>query len=105
MTTEADIQHLVEQIVAEFHPDRVVLFGSRSRADARPDSDVDLLVILPFEGSVYRKSAEILARTLPPFTVDILARRPEDTRRRYELGDPLIREALDRGRVLYEKAA
>ena len=35
--------------------------------------------------------------------VDLLARRPEDTARRYEEGDPLIREALDRGKVLYER--
>jgi len=32
-----------------------------------------------------------------------VARRPEDTTRRYEEGDPLIREALDRGKVLYER--
>jgi hypothetical protein len=33
--------------------------------------------------------------------VDLLARRPDDTQRGYAQGDPLIREALDQGRVLY----
>ena len=33
----------------------------------------------------------------------LLARNPEDTERRYREGDPLIREALDRGKVLYER--
>jgi predicted nucleotidyltransferase len=28
-------------------PSRVVLFGSRARGEARPDSDIDLLVVMP----------------------------------------------------------
>ncbi len=50
------------------------------------------------------KSLEIINRVNPPFAVDLLARRPDDTQRRYAQGDPLIREALDQGRVLYERS-
>jgi hypothetical protein len=46
---------------------------------------------------------EIACRVKPSFPVDILARRPDDTARRYALGDPLVREALDDGIVLYER--
>jgi hypothetical protein len=46
---------------------------------------------------------EILNRVAPDFAVDLLARRPEDTARRYLEGDPLIREALDHGKVVYER--
>ena len=60
-------------------------------------------MILSFEGSGFRKSLDILNRVSPAFSVDLLARRPDDTERRYAEGDPLIREALDRGRVLYER--
>jgi hypothetical protein len=45
-----------------------------------------------------RKSLEILNRVDPDLSVDLLARRPEDTARRYEEGDPMIREALDHGK-------
>jgi hypothetical protein len=58
---------------------------------------------LPFEGKSFRKSLEILNRLNPRFPIDLLARRPDDTARRYAEGDPLIREALDRGKVLYER--
>jgi predicted nucleotidyltransferase len=92
-----------ERIAREFQPERIILFGSYAYGDPRPDSDVDLLVVLPFEGKGFRKSLEILNRVDPDFSVDIVARRPEDTARRYEEGDPLIREALDRGKVLYER--
>ena len=103
MIAAANIRELTERIVREFSPERVVLFGSYASGNPRPDSDVDLLVILPFEGKSFRKSLEILNRVNPRFPVDLLARRPDDTARRYREGDPLIREALDHGQVLHER--
>jgi len=97
------IAELSARIVREFQPDRIILFGSYAYGQPRVDSDVDLLVILPFEGRAFRKSVEILNRVSPDFSVDLLARQPQDTLRRYEEGDPLIREALDQGKVLYER--
>jgi predicted nucleotidyltransferase len=97
------IQDLSRQIAREYRPERIVLFGSYAYGYPRFESDVDLLVIMPFEGRGFRKSLEILRRCDPPFDVDIIARRPDDTARRYAEGDPLIREALDRGKVLYER--
>ena len=103
MVDEIRIAKLSERIVREFQPERIILFGSYAYGQPRPDSDVDLLVVLPFEGKAFRKSVEILNRISPEFSVDLLARCPEDTARRYAEGDPLIREALDHGKVLYER--
>lgn len=102
MVSMANIQEVVGQIVGKFHPRKIILFGSYAEGTAGPDSDVDLLIIMPFEGKSFWKSLEILNEVNPSFAVDLLVRRPEDTDRRYEQGDPLIREALDRGKVLYE---
>jgi predicted nucleotidyltransferase len=103
MVAMSDIMAVVDRIAKKYDPERVVLFGSYAKGTANADSDVDLLVILPFEGKSFWKSLEITDGIDPPFAVDLLARRPEDTQRRYTLGDPLIREALDQGRVLYER--
>jgi len=103
MIDESTVRDLCNRIAREFDPERVILFGSYASGHPRPDSDLDLLVILPFEGSSFRKSLEILNRVDPSFPVDLLARTPEDTARRYREGDPLIREALDRGKLLYER--
>jgi predicted nucleotidyltransferase len=103
MVDEKSIFELSERIAKEFQPERIILFGSYAYGQPSPDSDVDLLVILPFEGRNLRKSLEILNRVAPEFSVDLLARRPDDTARRYAEGDPLIREVLDHGRVLYER--
>jgi predicted nucleotidyltransferase len=103
MVDEISIAKISEKIVREFQPERIILFGSYAYGNPGPDSDVDLLVVLAFEGKGFRKSLEILNRVAPEFSVDLLARRPEDTERRYAEGDPLIREALDHGKVLYER--
>lgn len=102
-TSKGEIQRLANRIARAFKPDRVVLFGSHARGTPSPDSDVDILVILPFDGKGFVKSLEIMNRIKAPFSLDLIARRPDDTARRYAQGDPLIHEALDHGHTLYER--
>jgi len=103
MVDTAQIIRLSEAIARDFDPDRIILFGSYAYGTATEHSDVDLLIIMPFEGKSRDKRLEIWGRARPPFSVDILVRRPEDTQRRYRQWDPLIREAIDHGKVLYER--
>ena len=42
---EALLHQMVDTIVREVSPEAIILFGSRARGDARPDSDVDLLIV------------------------------------------------------------
>jgi uncharacterized protein len=101
MITMQQIQELGAQIAKGFHPQRIILFGSHAWGTAGEYSDVDLLVILPFEGKNFHKSLEILNYLNVHLPIDLLARRPDDVQRRYAEGDPLIREALNHGKVLY----
>jgi predicted nucleotidyltransferase len=103
MVALSNILEMSERIAREFDPERIILFGSHAYGTAREDSDVDLLVIMRFEGKSFRKSLEILNKVAPRFSVDVLVRTPEDTARRYAEFDPFIREALDRGKTLYER--
>jgi predicted nucleotidyltransferase len=102
MVSISEIQELSNRIAQAYQPERIVLFGSYAYGTPTDVSDIDLLVIMPFEGRGFRKSLEITNRFDPSFDVDIIARRPDDTARRYSEGDPMIREALDRGKVLYD---
>jgi predicted nucleotidyltransferase len=59
MVAMKDIRDLSRRIVRQFRPRRIVLFGSYAEGRATPDSDVDLLVILPHRGKAVEKSVEI----------------------------------------------
>ena len=98
-----DIQELTRRIAEQFHPDKIILFGSHAYGVPKEYSDVDLLVIMPFEGKGFHKSLEILNHLDPRFSVDVVVRRPDDASRRYAEFDPLIRDAFDSGIVLYER--
>ncbi|MGH8056595.1 MAG: nucleotidyltransferase domain-containing protein [Candidatus Entotheonellia bacterium] len=96
------ITDLVERIVQEFHPERVILFGSYASGNPSDGSDVDLLVILPYEGSGIHKAVEILTQVNPRLPVDLLVRTPEQIRERLAWHDFFLQEIMEKGQVLYE---
>ena len=103
MVTLIEIQKLADQIARLYQPDRIILFGSHAYGDPKTESDVDLLVIMNFAGRSIDLSTKMWSDTRPDFPVDLIVRKPDDTVRRYKEFDPLIREALDKGKVLYER--
>jgi predicted nucleotidyltransferase len=104
MVETEQITELAQRIARDYHPERIILFGSYARGTPSSDSDVDLLVILPFEGNPIRKAAEILTWVNPQFPVDLLARTPEQVRQRLDWNDFFLREVITEGKVLYEAA-
>lgn len=102
--TQARIRNLCRRIAAQFAPERILLFGSRAARRVRPDSDVDLLVVMRFRGHSARMAAEILNRVEPDFPVDLIVRTPLEVRRRIARRDAFLSEAVSRGKVLYEAA-
>jgi len=102
MVSMTQIEQLSRRIGDEFHADRVVLFGSYARGAATADSDVDLLVIMPFEGKSVYQSVQMRMNLRSVFPVDLLVRTPEKIRERMEMGDDFMREIIEEGKVLYE---
>jgi predicted nucleotidyltransferase len=99
------IKLLCSEIAREFHPDKIVLFGSHAYGKPRLGSDVDLLVVMPFDGSPFRQAAVILGhvvRTVGVVPMDLLVRTTEQVNQRIQMGDTFMREIIERGRVMYE---
>ena len=99
------IARLCAVIAREFQPEKIILFGSWAYGKPDTDSDIDLLVVMPFEGSPFRQAGTILNRVIQAVGVlplDILVRTAEQLDERLALGDRFVREILERGKVLYE---
>jgi predicted nucleotidyltransferase len=89
-------------IAREFHPRKIILFGSYAYGKPTDDSDVDVLVIMPFDRKRGRKSLEIRQRISADFPLDLIVRTPKAIAQRLQWGDCFIQEILAKGDVLYE---
>jgi len=101
----SQIKEMVRRIAGRFHPEKIILFGSHARGDAGPDSDVDLLVVMPVQGSKREKAVEI-GVTLHdiPVPTDVIVTTPEDYEWRKEIPGTIERPATLEGRVLYARS-
>src|SRR5256714_15306168 len=96
------ITELSERIAREFRPEKIILFGSYAYGRPSADSDIDLLVIMPFEGGHPEQAIRILNRLNVLMPIDLLVRRPEEVEQRLAMGDFFMREIIERGRVMYK---
>jgi predicted nucleotidyltransferase len=99
---EAVLSRLTRSMVESVHPLRIILFGSAARGAMGPDSDFDLLVVMP-DGSHRRRTAQKLYRDLAGigFSKDIWVVTQKDIR---DFGDEpslVIKPALDESKELY----
>ena len=101
LVTREALEAFTEQLVERFAPEKVILFGSLARGEGRWDSDADILVVMPFDGRHLAQIRQIRKACRAGFPLDLLVRRPEEVAMRYCGGDPIVREALDHGEVLY----
>ena len=94
----------VRRNTRQFDPLRIILFGSWARGDARPDSDIDLLVVLPHVENKRRAAVEILrALNGLPLSKDVVVTTPEEIAARGNVIGDVLRPALREGRVVYER--
>ena len=94
----------VRRITRQFDPLRIILFGSWARGDARPDSDIDLLVVLPHVENK-RQAAIRIGNELSdlPASKDIVVTTPEEIAARGNIIGDVLRPALREGKVIYER--
>lgn len=93
----------IERIALQFRPLKIILFGSWASGQAHPDSDLDLLVILPnIENK--RQTAIQIGNALSdlPVSKDIVVTTPEEIAARGNIIGQVLRPALREGKVVYE---
>jgi len=100
------LQSITDSLVDELHPEEVILFGSHAAGTDRPESDIDLLVVLPdseetrrhrrrLTGQAYRRLASY------PVAKDILIYSRAEVERWRHIQGHIIQRGLSEGRRLY----
>lgn len=98
------IEDAVRQIIQKFQPQRIMLFGSYAYGRPRPESDVDLLVVMDTPLKETEQAVRICQAIEYHFGLDLIVRTPATIDRRLALGDPFLHEVISKGKVLHERA-
>jgi predicted nucleotidyltransferase len=103
--TPSLIQYIVNKIVNEIQPEKIILFGSFARGDFDKNSDLDLFIVNKGTESnrlVRRKIDALLwGRRFP---IDLVVRKEEDINWNFRAKNPFyIHDIFKDGKVLYEK--
>jgi len=106
--TEALLEEMTRTIVETVKPRKVVLFGSRARGAAHPESDVDILVIEDEPFGPQRSRRKEMARlwhALSRFDMakDILVYASEEADKWKDSRNHVVAHAFRTGRTLYER--
>ena len=103
---EATLQEITQRLVAALDPDQVSLFGSRSRGDAREDSDMDLLVVKCSDEPRHLRAIPAY-RALRGMGIpkDILWVTPDEIAQWRLISNHVVTRGMKEGKGLYDKHA
>lgn len=98
------VEKMAQRIVERFAPHKIIAFGSWARGETGPDSDIDLLVIMPYLGSK-RDCQVAIRRELKDFQVpkDIVVANSEEIAQKSAINGLIYKTALSEGVTLYER--
>lgn len=101
---EEQVRKVVEALIREYRPEKIILFGSRAWGDAREDSDIDLCVVKEDTKDPLDMMKECYSAAWGKTTlgVDFVVYTPRRLAERLRMGDPFVRKIHTSGKTLYD---
>lgn len=101
MITREKIKEVADKIVREFHPEKIILFGSFAWGKPNEDSDIDLFIVKETDNT--REFAREVDKSFfsRDFSMDIIVYTPEQVEKRKKTNDLFIKEIFTHGKFLY----
>ncbi len=96
------VEDIVRRVTSAVQPLRVLLFGSAARGEMGPESDVDLLIVVP-DGTRRRDASRKIYRALSGLGIakDVIVVTESDVKQFGENPSLIIKPALEDGREVY----
>jgi uncharacterized protein len=102
--TDELLDEVVRRILAVGSPDKIVLFGSRARGEARPDSDLDLLIVEDFDLPRHKRDARYLRALVGVFPdTEVVVWTPREVAEWARVSNAFVTTALREGKMLYAR--
>jgi predicted nucleotidyltransferase len=98
---QAVIEEVARRIAVQFHPLKIILFGSYAYGNPKPESDIDLLVVMDTPLREIEQARQIRQFIDPLFGLDLIVYTPQRLAQRLIWGDQFLQEITGRGKVLY----
>jgi len=103
-----EVQIKLEYLLRRLRPEhsrieKIILFGSAARGDARQPYDLDVAILVPSREKFLTRLRRYYQKIEPDFALDLLVYTPEEFKRMLRRGNPFVREIKKHGRVIYEK--
>jgi predicted nucleotidyltransferase len=103
---EQALEHILRVLIAEYAPEKVILFGSLANKDVREWSDLDVVVVKDTAKPFPQRLREVALLCRPPVGVDFLVYTPREFAKMIADKNPfLLEEVLRKGKVVYESTA
>lgn len=99
------IEEIVERIVREYKPKKIILFGSYAYGEPTEDSDIDLLIIKDTDKRAIDRWVEVkrlLRHCSRTVAVSPFVYTEQEIEDRVAVKDFFLEEVLEKGKVLYE---
>jgi predicted nucleotidyltransferase len=101
---EAALSEIVRRLVAEYQPEKIILFGSYAYGEPHEDSDLDVLVVKETSDRLIDRIFavhELVTDAYRNVAFEPLVLTPAEIDQRLRIGDQFIAEILNRGEILY----
>jgi predicted nucleotidyltransferase len=100
---EHNLPHDIVDLISKYRPQKVILFGSRSRGQSSAESDHDVLIVKETSTRRMLRREEAMQGIRQTVPLDLLILTPDELEFLMKEGSPFIREILDTGLVVYEQ--
>jgi predicted nucleotidyltransferase len=104
MDIESYLKNIVDKIINNFNPDKIILFGSYAYGHPNVDSDVDIMIVMDTDEKPHKRAVSV-RKVLKGIGIpkDIIVKTPEEFERFKDIVGTIVYPAAHKGRIIYER--